>query len=351
MDVRMKQRAVIEFLVLEKETVGNIHKRLQNVYGNSAVDRSTVGRWVKRTSEEHGHADLDDQSRSGRPQTAMTEDTIDRANNLIQSDRRMTVAELSMQLEIGEASVCRILNKLGYSKVCARWVPRQLTDGHKERRKAICSELVARFDADGDEFLGRIVTGDETWLHHFDPETKRQSMEWHHTTSPRKKKFKVVASAGKVMATVFWDMHGVILVDIMPTGATINSESYVRTLQKLQKRLRRIRPTRAMQDVLLQHDNARPHSSLRTMEVITKFGWTVVPHPAYSPDLAPSDYHLFGKLKDGLRGTHFPDDESLVTAAKQWLKDAGGEFYRAGIQALVPRWRKAVELNGDYVEK
>ena len=173
-------------------------------------------------------------------------------------------------------------------------------------------------------------------------------MAWHHTTSPRKKKFKVVASAGKVMATVFWDMHGVILVDIMPTGATINSESYVCILQK---RLRRIRPTRAMQDVLLRHDNARPHSSLRTMVAITKFGWTVVPHPAYSPDLAPSDYQLFGKLKDGLRGTHFPDDESLVTAAKQWFKDAGGEFYRAGIQALVPRWRKAVQRNGDYAEK
>jgi [histone H3]-lysine36 N-dimethyltransferase SETMAR len=306
MDMRMKQRAVIEFLVLEKNTVGNIHKRLQNVYGNCAVDRSTVSRWVKRTCEEHGHTDLDDQPRKGRPQTAMTEDTIDRVNNLIQSDRRVTVAELSMQLEIGEGSVCNILKELGYSKVCARWVPRQLTDSHKERRKAICSKLLTRLHADGDEFLGRIVTGDETWLHHFDPETKRQSLEWHHTTSPRTKKFKVVASAGKVMATVFWDMHGVILVDIMPTGATINSESYVRTLQKLQKRLRRIRPTMAMQDVLLQHDNARPHSSLRTMEAITKFQWTVLPHPCYNPDLAPSDYHLFGKAERRFAGDTLP---------------------------------------------
>ena len=87
------------------------------------------------------------------------------------------------------------------------------------------------------------------------------------------------------------------------------------------------------------------------MEAITKFGWTVAPHPAYSPDLAPSDYHLFGKLKDGLRGTHFTNDESLVPASKKWLKAAGEEFYRTGIQALVPRWRKAVELNGDYLEK
>jgi len=165
MNLCTKQRAVIEFLVSEKETVGNIHKRLQNVYGNCAVDRSTVSRWAKRTREEHGHADLDDQYREGRPQTAMTESNVDRVNELIQNDRRVTVAELSRQLRIGKASVWRILKKLGYSKICSRWVPRQLTDVLKGKRKGICSELVARFDAEGDEFHERIVTGDKTWLH------------------------------------------------------------------------------------------------------------------------------------------------------------------------------------------
>ena len=62
-------------------------------------------------------------------------------------------------------------------------------------------------------------------------------------------------------------------------------------------------PTWDMANVLLQHDNARPHTSIRTMEAITSFGWTVIPHPPYSPDLAPSDYHLFGPMKEGLRAT------------------------------------------------
>jgi hypothetical protein len=52
-----------------------------------------------------------------------------------------------------------------------------------------------------DEFLSRIVTGDETWLHHFEPETKIQSMEWHHANSP-KKKFKAAPSTGKIMAKI-----------------------------------------------------------------------------------------------------------------------------------------------------
>jgi len=351
MDSRQKQRAVIEFLTLEKETVGAIHKRLQMVYGDDTVDRSTVGRWARRTATEKGHADVHDRPRCGRPQSARTEATIEKANDIIMEDRRVTVTGLSLKLDVGEATVCRIIMNLGFSKVCARWVPRQLTDAHKEQRRTICSELLGRFDVDGPDFLGRIVTGDETWLHHFDPETKRQSMEWHHVTSPRTKKFKSVPSAGKIMATVFWDSEGVILVDIMAKGTTINSDAYVQTLKKLYARLRRVRPNRQMKDVLLQHDNARPHTSLRTMETIATFGWTVLPHPPYSPDLAPSDFHLFGSLKDGMRGIHFSDDESLVKAAKQWLKGAGAEFYRRGIHALVPRWRMAVANDGDYVEK
>jgi hypothetical protein len=63
--------------------------------------------------------------------------------------------------------------------------------------------------------------------------------------------------------------------------------------------------------------------------------------------LAPSDYHLFGKLKESLRGTRFEDDDALITATR-W---ASPEFYRAGIQALVPRWHKGVESDGDYVKK
>lgn len=351
LDVRQKQRAVIEFLFCENETAGNIHERLKKVYGDDAVDRSTVSRWAQRVSGENGHANIEDRRRSGRPHTAQTPLIVQRLNNLIRDDKRVTVKQMSSILGIGEASVCRILKTLGLRKVCSRWVPRMLTDAHKNTRKTVCSELLAQYEDGGDDFLARIVTGDETWLHHFEPETKRQSMEWHHKDSPRKKKFKSAPSAGKVMASVFWDSEGVLLVDIMEPGTTINSTAYVATLKKLQGRLRRVRPHRQNEDVLLLHDNARPHVSRQTTGDIRKLGWTVLQHPPYSPDLAPSDYHLFGPLKDELRGTRFHNNEDLVTAAKQWLKRAGSEFYHTGIHALVPRWRKAIEKDGDYIEK
>ena len=81
------------------------------------------------------------------------------------------------------------------------------------------------------------------------------------------------------MITVIWDIDGVILVDMMASGETINSDAYSKTLQKLKQRYRRVRPNRNPGGMLIQHDNARPHTSLRTQEAITKFGWTVLPHP------------------------------------------------------------------------
>jgi hypothetical protein len=136
-----------------------------------------------------------------------------------------------------------------------------------------------RFDAEGEDFLSRIVTGDETWAHHYEPEKKRRSMKWHHPLAPRKKKFKTTPSAGKIMITVFWDIDGVILVDVVARSETINSDAYIKTLQKLKQFYRRLRPNRNPGDMLIQHDNAHPNTSLRSQEAIAKFCWTVAPPP------------------------------------------------------------------------
>ena len=350
-DVRIRQRSVIEFLNAEGETPIRIHERLTKVYGDATVDVSTVRRWVRRCNEAVEQTPLTDQKRSGRPVTAVSPSNIQRVDDIIRGDRRVTTDELCCILSLSKGSVMTIIHQLGYRKVCARWVPRMLTDQNKEARKAIASELLQRFHVEGEEFLKKIVTGDETWVHFFEPESKRQSMEWHHKQSPKKKKFKTVPSAGKVMATVFWDEEGVILLDFLEQGCTINSVRYVTTLQKLKARLKRVRPTKSMEDVLLLHDNARPHTSHHTSQEIEKIGWKVLPHPPYSPDLAPSDFHLFGPLKDAHRGIHFEDEEAVKISVRQWVRKQNPAFYRTGIHALVKRWTKTVEKDGDYIEK
>jgi len=214
----------------------------------------------------------------------------------------------------------------------------------------VCQDLLNQYEAEGDSFLDRIITSDEMWCHHYKPESKRQSTEWRHVNSPSKKKFKMLPSAGKVMCTVFWDRKGVILLDFLEPGQIINSDRYIATLTKLKARISRVRPEKKT-TFLLQHDSARPHTSLKTVEHTANLGWTVLTHPLYSPDLAPSDFHTFRPMKDGLRRQHSPSNDTVVRAVKQWATSAGADFYECSMQALVHRWQKCIANGGDYVEK
>ena len=173
-------------------------------------------RWVKRINdgqEEPAESDLCDKSRSGKPFSAHSSANINQIDALIRENRRITITELAESLGVSVGSAVKIMDTLGYSKVCARWVSRKLTEAHKQSRLA-CSELLEYCHSEK-TFSQRVVIGDETWVHHFKPESKRASMECRHPTSPRSKKFKSQQSAGKVVVTVFWASVGVILVDFI----------------------------------------------------------------------------------------------------------------------------------------
>src|SRR5271157_5799950 len=105
-------------------------------------------------------------------------------------------------------------------------------------------------------FMQRVVTGDETWIHHYDPETKQQSMQWKHSSSPSPHKFKVQASAGKIMRTVFWDAEGILLIDYMPHTVTITGVYYADLLRKLRDAIKEKLRGKLIKVPLLLHDNA-----------------------------------------------------------------------------------------------
>ena len=137
------------------------------------------------------------------------------------------------------------------------------------------------------------MTVDETWVHYYEPENKAQSRQWVGPGSPRPKKFKTQPSAGKVMATVFWDAKGVIMLDILPMRNTITGVYYANLLDQprdqLRTAIREKRRGKLSKGVLLQQDNARVHTCKVTMDAVERNGSELIPNPAYSPDLAPSD--------------------------------------------------------------
>ena len=91
----------------------------------------------------------------------------------------------------------------------------------KHAQQTICQEHLDRHAREGDAFLHRIVTGDESWVYHYEPESKRQAMQWKHPSSPASKKFKTQASAGKVILTFFWDVSDPMLMHFQEKGQTV----------------------------------------------------------------------------------------------------------------------------------
>jgi len=97
---------------------------------------------------------------------------------------------------------------------------------------------------------------------------------------------------------------------------------------ELRPAIRTKRRGRLSQGVVLLHDNARPHTTAHTINTLQQLNWEVLEHPAHSPDLAPSDFHLFGPLKNALRGRRFADDDEVKEAVHDWLRNQPQNFFK-----------------------
>ena len=103
--------------------------------------------------------------------------------------------------------------------------------------------------------------------------------------------------------------------------------------------------------ILLQQDTARAHTCKIAMDAAEGNGYELIPHPAYSPDLAPSDYFLFQNLKKDISGRHFRSNEKVVEAVDEWVRDKDPGFFSCGLMALEHSWSKCIILEGNYIEK
>ena len=196
---------------------------------------------------------------AGRPSTSTSEEKTVQVQQMILANRRITIDKIAQSLQITFGSAQEIIHEiLGYSKVSARWVPQKLTEEHKRRRMEICQTLLNRNNNEGKKFLSRIVTGDESWVHHNSPENKRQSLEWKHPLSLVKKKFKSQLSVGKVMLTIFLGLRSAYFGGFFGKRSTINSARYCDLLAKrLKPAIRTKRRGLLTKKILLQHDNGR----------------------------------------------------------------------------------------------
>jgi len=341
---------VILFLLARNNNAAEIHRQLCDVSGPNVMSESKVRQWCHLFKE--GRTNVHDEERSSRP-SVITDDLMEKVNTTIRGNRRFIISELSLKFpQVSRSVIYDIVSeKLGSKKLCARWVPKMLTDEHKQKHLAAAHQFLQRHQIEGDQSFDHIITGDETWISYTNIESKRQSTQWRNSSSLKAKKFKPASSVRKIMATIFWDRKGILLIDFLERGLTINADAYCETARKLRWAIQNKRRGMLCSGSVLLHDNAQPHTAARTAQLFQQFRCEVFDHPPYSPDLAPSDYHLFMHLKKWLASQSFEDDDRLKTGVTTWFKSPAADFFDTGIRKLVPQYQKCVEVRGDYVEK
>jgi len=158
--------------------------------------------------------------RPGRPKTVTTTELTDQIHELFLEDRRISAKSISEQLGISCERVGSITHEdLDVRKLSAKWVPKCLNADQKCQRCQSSEKLSEFFRRDPNDFLSRLVTLHRTWLYHYDPKTKQQSMEWWHSSSPCPKKLRVQKSVERFSSQFFLDQDGILLIDDLPKGA------------------------------------------------------------------------------------------------------------------------------------
>jgi histone-lysine N-methyltransferase SETMAR len=133
-------------------------------------------------------------------------------------------------------------------------------------------------------------------------------------------------SAGKVLTTIFWDWKGVLLVDFLHEHRTVNAAYHCQLLDNVKAAYKNKRHGQPIRNVILLHNNARPHTAILTRNKLKEFHWETLEYPPYSPDLSPSDYHLFGPLKEALGGHRFQSDNEVEEFVHNWARDTSSNF-------------------------
>jgi len=184
-------------------------------------------------------------------QNRTTPEIIDQIHELILEERRISAKSIGEQLSISRERVGSIDHEdLDMREISAKWVPKCLNADQKRQRCHSSEQILQFFRRHPNDFLSRLVTMDETWLCHCDPETKQQLMEWRHSASPRPEKFRVQKSDGKFLASIFWDQDSILHIDYLPKGQTINAEYYSSLLVRLKSILKEKRRGKVIKGVL-----------------------------------------------------------------------------------------------------
>jgi len=340
-------RSYIKFCVVLNKPSAEIIQNLHQAMGTSSPSDRTIFRWIAHFRA--GNQAIEDEPREGRPRSSRNEENVDAIKALVGQDPQLSIDLMADITGLSYGSVQTILtNDLRLRRILAKWVPHELSKAQKEERKETALFLMRKLNELGSNGRKRIVTGDETYLYLNMPETRRSASAWVPESGPPPQIPKQKISGDKVCYGFFFGPEGLVTQIPTPPGTTVTGRFYADSvLPKVLRSFNAIRPGEVM---LLHHDNAPAHRSGVVMEYIDQKGIKLLPHPPYSPDLAPCDFWLNSFLKESLAGNSYSTRSALGSGINQWFKQVPKERFERVFEDWSTRLKICVESDGRYVD-
>jgi histone-lysine N-methyltransferase SETMAR len=320
-------------------TIRDAADAINKIEGEKTIGKTAAGKWFKRFNE--GNFDLEDRPRSGRP-TVLDESDLQAA---LDAEPSSSTRDLEAELGVSHMTVWNHLQKLDFVHKKPRQDPHELTEAQANKRVEVCRQLLN--NPLDDRFWKRIVTSDEKWLYLVNHNRDKRWVQKGQATPsvPKQDRF-----GKKVMLCVWWNFEGIVHFELVPNGRAINAELYCQQLERVYDKLKEKYPALVNRKrALMQQDNAKPHTAKKTKDKFEELdGVELLPHPAYSPDCAPSDYGLFRSMQHFLKGRRF---ESFEEACQEFFDSKPSEWYFDQIRKLADRWQKVIDNDGLYFEE
>ena len=230
-------------------------------------------------------------------------------------------------------------------------MPHLLTDEQKQSRIRLASQVIEKFDKFDPRRLEEIVTGDETWIYYFQPDSKAKNKVWVSSEGNRPVIAHRCKTSNHMLYVMFFDSKGSVLQIPVPKGSSVTGKFYrENVLTQLVDFYQKRRPRTRVRGIKLLHDKAPAHKSAAGQEYLKESGLNVLDHPPYSPDLFSCDFWLFPRLKEMLAGHRFESHRGIGSAVYQCLQHIPKKNYRAAFQKWVDQSKMCLEADGAYFE-
>ena len=330
------------------KTVSLLHDELVLVFGESYVPNlRTLQQWV--ADIKAGTFTLEKGVSSGRPRGTRTSELVNKVDDLLANDPRMSTWDLAELLNIDQKSIHRIVTEdLDLKHVCSVWVPAKLSDKNKKDRVACCKRILSTVNQSQS---GVYCVQDEVWVNWDIVKSKQQNKTWIKKNGKRSQVEKPKLTTKKTMLLVaFTCSPARFSVTALPKGATVTGEDMVDFYKATRQRFNNIRHNRIkFSDLILQHDNARPHAAARTQTYLAGTGVTMLPQSPCSPDLNICDRSLFTILQQHCMGQQYADGNELLLDTQHFRGSLSEDMLKLQIDKLRNHCQAVISEAGMYI--